>query len=387
MQVFKSFFKIAKKRLPSLSMYFCIYMFIILMFSFTSDKSIESSFQAAALRISVQDSDQSKASEALIEYLATMHAIDTTVQTRTELANLLYYRYMDYVLIIPEGFEEKLLANETKELFTNLVIPGSNTGTFVSEQINQFTQTIVLNLAGGNTLEEAIKATMQCIDTLPDVHLATSAKHTGAKNSTVFAFFQYQPYIFILILFVGMAPILVTHNAKDMKARTLCSAMTASNRTLQLALACCTFALMTWAAFQLLGIAVFRGDFFNTNVFLAMLNSFVILIFITVLTLLVGLFSPGDNAVNIIANVVGLGMSFLCGVFVPQYLLGENVLKVARFLPAYWYIQNNNMLSGTGSTVFDSKIYMQNLGIQLLFAVACFILTLGFAKSKKGSRI
>lgn len=387
MQVFKSFFKISKKRLPTLSIYFMIYMFIIMMFSFTSNKSIEANFQARSLRLYIQDNDQSLSSKALVDYLSTIHEVDATEKNSNELATLLYYRFVDYVLVIPEDFEEKLLANETENLYTNLTIPGSNVGTFVTEQISQFTQTLMLNIIGRDSLTEAIEATQKSIAELPEVKIASTNASMASNNSVVFTFFQYQPYILLLILFVGMSPILVTHNEKNMKARTLCSALSNTNRILQLALSCCCFAILTWLVFQIFGLLVFRKDFLTSNVCLAMLNSFVFLLFATVLALLISSFSPNENTLNIIANTIGLGMSFLCGVFVPQNLLGASVLKVARFLPAYWYIQNNTMIAGTGSAIFDSKIYLQNLGIQFLFVAACFVITLGISKSKKGSRI
>lgn len=83
-----------------------------------------------------------------------------------------------------------------------------------------------------------------------------------------------------------------------------------------------------------------------------------------------------------IANTIGLGMSFLCGVFVPQKFLGEAVINVAHFLPAYWFIRANNMLAGISDELFSSSKYFSYLGIELLFAVAIFSVVLLVAKTK-----
>ena len=85
-----------------------------------------------------------------------------------------------------------------------------------------------------------------------------------------------------------------------------------------------------------------------------------------------------------LAHIVGLSMSFLCGVFVPQSMLSGSVLAVGRFLPAYWYIRANNMLAGFGKEVFDLGFYWKCIGIQFLFAAAMFALTAVAARQRKG---
>lgn len=382
MQVFNSFFKIAKKRMHSFMIYFGIFAGIILISSFTYSDNVNSKFESSQLNVYIDDRDQSQASEALIAYLSGIHKVDQTGKTDTELADLIYYRMLDYVLVIPEGFEEQILEGSFDNLFTSKTIPGSNRGTFVNNQIGQYMATLQIHLAAGESLEDAIAATDDSIEGLPEVEVLGAAASAKQENSVVFAFFQYQPYVFILILFVGMAPILVTHGEKNIKARTISASITSRDRTLQLTLASSIFAILVFIAFQVFGVIVFRQDFFTHNVLLALLNSFVFIIFAGLLTFVVSLFAPNDNAVNMIANSVGLGMSFLCGIFVPQSMLGEGVLKVARFLPAYWYIQNNNMLSGQSTMTFSYDYYFQCLGIQLLFAVATFVVLLSLTNSR-----
>ena len=67
-------------------------------------------------------------------------------------------------------------------------------------------------------------------------------------------------------------------------------------------------------------------------------------------------------------------MSFICGVFVPHDMLGEGVLKVAKFLPAYWYEKANNMLCGV--TPYNFNEYLTCLLVQVGFLVAFFAVAL-----------
>ena len=79
-------------------------------------------------------------------------------------------------------------------------------------------------------------------------------------------------------------------------------------------------------------------------------------------------------------------MSFLCGVFVKQSLLGEEILNVGKFLPAYWYVRANNMIFGGDGAVFDQKEVWVSIGIEALFAAAMLAAALLAAQIIKGKR-
>ena len=85
------------------------------------------------------------------------------------------------------------------------------------------------------------------------------------------------------------------------------------------------------------------------------------------------------------SNVIGLCMSFLCGVFIPMEFLGKNVIKAAHFLPAYWYIRTDELCTQYTGTSGELKTYTMYLGIQLLFAFAAFSAALVISRYKKDS--
>ena len=75
--------------------------------------------------------------------------------------------------------------------------------------------------------------------------------------------------------------------------------------------------------------------------------------------------------------MVSLGTAFVSGVFVPQELLGEKVLAMAKFFPMYYYVRINNMKAGSAMDM------SYGLRMQLLFG-AIFLLTgLGFSRAKQ----
>lgn len=344
---------------------------------------MNSNFQSTALSICIIDEDQTDASRALTSYLGSLHTIVDIEPEAEALADQLYYRTLNYILTIPSGFEKELLSQHTKYLLTDVKIPGSANGTFVDQQVTQYTNTLQIYLAGGYSLADAIEETDRSISDLQTIEKISFDAEGSVTNNRVFSFYQYLPYIFIVMLFAGLAPILVIQNKKEMRERTLCSSLTTTSRSMQLGLCCVLYSLSVWLVLMLLGAIVYKASFFTSYSLLGILNSFVFLLFSASVTLLLSMFSPNENVINMVSNIVGLSMSFFCGVFVPQAMLSDGVLSVGRFLPAYWYIKNNNMLSGASNEVFTTSSYLHSIGIQLLFTCAAFAITLGFSKAKK----
>ena len=70
----------------------------------------------------------------------------------------------------------------------------------------------------------------------------------------------------------------------------------------------------------------------------------------------------------------------------PQELLGDTVLSIGKFLPAYWYVKANNMLSGAGGEIFSSQKYLTCIGVELAFSAALLCVVLLTSKTKQSSK-
>ena len=238
--------------------YLGIYAVITLLLSALSQDSINENFKASQRSIAITDEDNTDASRALCDYLASIHQVTTPEPGEdTALLDAIYYRTLNYAMVIPEGFEDRVLASETKDLVSSLTIPGSSSSQYVDNQITQYVQALQLYLAGGDTIAEAIDHTDHTISDLPKVSV-TSFRCPTPTPTAWFLFFQYLPYIFLAILFAGMAPILVTLNSRDMKARTACSALPGRTRTLAMASGCLLYSLGIWLLFLLLGLVFYQ---------------------------------------------------------------------------------------------------------------------------------
>ena len=89
------------------------------------------------------------------------------------------------------------------------------------------------------------------------------------------------------------------------------------------------------------------------------------------LSFLIGTLARREEIISAIVNVVSLGMSFLCGVFVELEVLGKGVRTFAQFLPAYWYEVANGLLSNNSSLSPAQQTSLYTCyGLQILFAAA-----------------
>ncbi len=385
MQVFKTFMKVTKKKLHISMIYIIIFVSICVAMTLTSSSTNE--FTDSKLDISITDLDNSEASRALADYIARSNKIVKLGEGKDKALDALYYRRADIILTINEGYSEKLEKGDTEGLFSDYRIPGSYSAELFDSQLNQYISMVTACTAGGSSLEEACEKAAELSTTEIEVETVSFGKNINADyDDDIAAFFQYLSYILIVTLIAGLCPTLLIMMSRDIRNRTNCSCITVTSQMSQIVLGTVIFVVGLYLLLMGVAAVLFRDMLFNEKGLLAMLNGFVFLIFSMMLTLLIAVIAPSTNVINMIAIVISLGMSFLCGVFVPQSLLSGVVLNIGKFLPAYWYVRANNMLAGSNGEIFSSKEFMLCIGIELAFSVVLFCVTLIAAKTKQSSK-
>jgi ABC-2 type transport system permease protein len=164
---------------------------------------------------------------------------------------------------------------------------------------------------------------------------------------------------------------------QDLYRRTEVSPLKRDTINMGKLLALALFTVMTWF---ILVVAYFflSGSFaFNIQLILYIANSFVFAFMALWLSFLIGTLLKSRNAISAASNVLSLGPSFISGVFVPQELLGQNVLSIAKFTPTYWYVTANNLIDAMKET--NSETIMQIFSnTAVVFGFGLFFLILSF---------
>ena len=128
----------------------------------------------------------------------------------------------------------------------------------------------------------------------------------------------------------------------------------------------------------ILGSIVLKGKYigeinFSKYIINTIAFSFAILCF----TFFLNNFTKNKFIINGISTVLSLGTSFISGIMVPQELLGEKTLALAKFFPNYYFVRINEM---TVNSFSDIKF---ELFMQILFAAVFVLMGLYFSKVKQ----
>lgn len=385
MQVFKTFMKVTKKRIHTILIY--VVIFILLGFMMSSSSSKDNNFEETKLDIAVIDLDETNASKALNDYIGSKHELVDVENNKDEIIDALYYTRADYVLVINKGYSENLLNGKTDNLFSNYKMPDSYDAAFIEPQLDEYVRVITAYVAGGMSVDEAAVKSATIAENEVEVDMVNFSKTVGGEyNQDISNYYQYLAYILIAILITGLCPTLLVMFKKEIKNRTNCSCVSVTKQMTQIIAGTIIFSIALYALFTIVSIIIYGSDMFNQRGLLAMLNGFVFLLFAMMLTFFIAVISPSPRSVDMIANTVSLGMSFLCGVFVPQFLLSSTVLSIGKFLPAYWYVRANNMLSGVSGEIFSMNKFMTYVGIEFGFVIAFFCMTMLISKTKQRSK-
>ena len=371
--------KIVKKALPSVSAYFVIFFGLTILMSFFSGKDQEKMYQATELTIYAEDKEESVLSKALLAYLAQENEVETEYDEEL-LSELVFNGMVDYVVYFEEGFEENFLAGKKGGIERLSTKPNM---AFVDQKIELFFQYVRAELAMGKTLEDACASVLNNTENRAQTEVLSGRQSMSTRPG--YFFFTFLAYVMPCILIMILGPVMFAFYRKDIKMRTDCGMVSVRKQNVEVVKGIVVVAVALWALFVVLGAIIYIGDFTPEEYLLGTLNSFTILLFSVAVSVLLGVLLPSTDALNGASNILGLGMSFLSGVFVPSYLLPDYVNKIGEFLPAGWYMKNVTLLNGEGTATAHLREFLMNCGVIVVFAVATFGVFLVVVKRRKAA--
>lgn len=379
MQVYKCFFRILNKQKGQIFMYLGIFVFLSILMSGQGKNSAETAFEATSCTFAVFDEDGSEISEGLTEYLSQRNIKKEIEDDREAIQDEIYNRNILCAIRILNGFGEAMKEGTAEHMLEITVVPGTVYGEMFEGEVNGYAKVLECYLAGGFSEREAIEKAEQALAEDVEVKLA-DARNDGT-HSKLYYNFQYVPYIYLAICIVAIGPILIVFQRKDVRDRIYSSpyrinkvngGLFAGTVTTGLGLAAVHFVILSFLRVEIFS---FRGLLF-------LINELCFLIIPLGITFLIGQVVSNLNVLSMIANVVGLGMSFLGGVFVPLNMMGDGVLMAAHALPSYWYVRACEWIDfcARGDSL---KPLMGFWGIQLLFGVVFIGIGLGCSMRRR----
>lgn len=377
MTAFKLFFKIMRSKRTSVILYACIFLFISTL-SYLNTKSDEQ-FVISKHRILLYDNDNSELSRGMCEYLGKNCEIKTLPDSAADESSqkkLMYYTTIHEAVYINEGFSEEVF--DMTQNPENLVTIKSvhNTDELLKVHTNNFINAVRGYLLAGKSESESVSLAMDALSDTADVKIADFDSSSGNK---IGQYYGMLPYAAISIIISALTPILYAIYRKDIFFRTSCSCVKQTRFTMEITLAGFILVMFFWGIFMAAGI-IFNGGIHKGREAWVFANSFVLFLMSTCLSIFISTLIKNVRVVDFLTQILGLGMCFLCGVFVPLNYLSGGVVAFAKFLPVYWYTKANNIIF---NEAFDLSKLLSCIGVQFLFAAVFIVCTLAIKHNKR----
>lgn len=394
--VFKAYLKLVPSYLGSVIMYMVIFGFLLTMTIVGTDGISTNSGGITSFTspVAVNDLDNTEESKALMSYLensSNIKLVDIDFDRENAVQDSLYNRKAEYVLTINKGFAEGLKAGNFEEILSSEVIGNSSYEAFVGNEIDSYMSAVRLYLIGGSDSLTACSEAAKTLEKGVAVSNYQQQQGWNDENKSAYLFYNYIPYIMIMMILAILVPTFSTFLNDEMRSRSLCAPISPTSYTLQIIGGAFVISLAICVSLIVTGLIITNGSLFNEKSGYSLIQMLIFMLFSLGLSGLIGILCSSSiktapYITSIVSNVLGLGMAFMCGVFVKQSLLGEGVLNASKLLPAYWYVRGNNLIMGGDGAVFDKNEVIVCITVQLLFALAVLAAALLAAALKKGKR-
>jgi ABC-2 type transport system permease protein len=387
MQVFKTFFKVIQKNLTQIVIYFFVFLFLSVLMVGQSNKNSPVSFESTKTNMAIFNYDKnSEFSNNLEKFISNYADIKEINDTTEDIQDALFYRDVEYIIRIPNGFGNKFLNNDSTAQLEKISTSDSYTATYMDSVINNylnFTKKYKNNIT--NISYEKLQQLVNCDMQLEaNVHINSYGKENDSSTTTYY--FTFFAYAIFAIMIQGITSIMLTFNNLDIRKRTFVSPIKLYKYNFQLILGCFAFTVIIWALISFLSIAIYGIDIINKQLGLLFINSFVLSIVALSVSFLVSNFIKSKSSQSSVSTILSLGLSFISGVFVKQEYMSPSVLKIASFTPTYWYVKNVNDIKNL--TIWSNENLMPIIYgflIQFGFAIAILTIALVIIKQRKTS--
>lgn len=383
MTVFKGYLRIMKSNLGTIIMYLVIFLTIsIAIERIYLSTGMSEGFSASKLNVAVIDRDGGVIAQALRGMMERDQNLIEMEDDRQVIQEELYYSNVEYVLIVPEGAQEKLMKGETA--VQSVTAPGSVKAYYVQAEVNNLLNQIRVYLSAGMELEQACERSLALGEEKPQVTLLDRNGNAGIRENYNY-FLQYLPYPFTASSIMILGLVIMSFKKREIKNRLASSAVPFTHQTLAVVASFLLVGAVIWAIYMGIQAILYEGGIFaSPHAGIYICNTLACILVALAFGFLTGTIANGPIALNGINNVISLGLSFLGGIFVPLEMLGDGVRNISQFLPTYWYSVINGILGDYSALSRELWDTVRNgLLIQILFAAACFGITLMIRKRQQ----
>lgn len=381
MTVFKTFFRIVNKLKPTIILYTALLIIFGAVNMKTSDNNIN--FVNSKPDILIINQDVNKGlTKNLIDYMKKNSNIVKVENNEEKINDALFYREVSYVIYIPKDYRKNVLLGKNPKLDIKKT---DEYDAHLSEMMLKRyikLQNIYNKEAGSE--DELITLINDNIN--DDVNVKITSKVDTSKTYNIAYYFNFASYSILAIIIYIVCLVLCSFKEESISKRINISSINYKSHNNKILLASIVFSSIVWLLFVIIGVIVVGDIMFSLRGLISIINSFIFTFCALTLSILISSLTNNKNAISGIVNVIALGSAFLCGAFVPAEYLPSSVLNFAHILPAYYYINSNDLLKNIDVINISSMHpIIINMVIIIIFSILFIILNNVVTRKKRKS--
>lgn len=381
MTVFKTFFRIVNKLKPTIILYTALLIIFGAVNMKTSDNNIN--FVNSKPDILIINQDVNKGlTKNLIDYMKKNSNIVKVENNEEKINDALFYREVSYVIYIPKDYRKNVLLGKNPKLDIKKT---DEYDAHLSEMMLKRyikLQNIYNEEAGSE--DELITLINDNIN--DDVNVKITSKVDTSKTYNIAYYFNFASYSILAIIIYIICLVLCSFKEESISKRINISSINYKSHNNKILLASIVFSSIVWLLFVIIGVIVVGDIMFSLRGLISIINSFIFTFCALTLSILISSLTNNKNAISGIVNVIALGSAFLCGAFVPAEYLPSSVLNFAHILPAYYYINSNDLLKNIDVINISSMHpIIINMVIIIMFSILFIILNNIVTRKKRKS--
>ena len=381
MTVFKAFFRIVNKLKPTIILYTALLIIFGAVNMKTSDNNIN--FVNSKPDILIINQDVNKGlTKNLIDYMKKNSNIVKVENNEEKINDALFYREVSYVIYIPKDYRKNVLLGKNPKLDIKKT---DEYDAHLSEMMLKRyikLQNIYNKEAGSE--DELITLINDNIN--DDVNVKITSKVDTSKTYNIAYYFNFASYSILAIIIYIVCLVLCSFKEESISKRINISSINYKSHNNKILLASIVFSSIVWLLFVIIGVTIVGDIMFSIRGLISIINSFIFTFCALTLSILISSLTNNKNAISGIVNVIALGSAFLCGAFVPAEYLPSSVLNFAHILPAYYYINSNDLLKNIDVINISSmQPIIINMIIIIMFSILFIILDNIVTRKKRKS--
>lgn len=381
MTVFKTFFRIVNKLKPTIILYTALLIIFGAVNMKTSDNNIN--FVNSKPDILIINQDVNKGlTKNLIDYMKKNSNIVKVENNEEKINDALFYREVSYVIYIQKDYRKNVLLGKNPKLDIKKT---DEYDAHLSEMMLKRyikLQNIYNKEAGSE--DELITLINDNIN--DDVNIKITSKVDTSKTYNIAYYFNFASYSILAIIIYIVCLVLCSFKEESISKRINISSINYKSHNNKILLASIVFSSIVWLLFVIIGVTIVGDIMFSIRGLISIINSFIFTFCALTLSILISSITNNKNAISGIVNVIALGSAFLCGAFVPAEYLPSSVLNFAHILPAYYYINSNDLLKNIDVINISSmQPIIINMIIIIIFSILFIILNNIVTRKKRKS--